>query len=317
MELSRKSADPAAPPVAAELSSTPAAGPAPAAIPAFFINRDCDTARLDSVGAYLRAAELAAERVRAVEGLDVPAHLRPYFFEGNRLRSKLKPGEVGCYASHLVAMELIVQRNLEYALILEDDAAIPHDIAASLADVLANMPAGWDIVHISRDSNRAVKIVADLADDRRLVRYSRVPETTTGYLISRSGAQKFLKPSKRYWPIDTDFRRPWCFGLEIYGVTSPIVHPAGFDSSIHKIGNHSRLRRGIPIPSWHCWTGNPLHTPESIAFNLRTLGALTWTICATHNATRRVVSLLGLRPAIRRLGLAEISARVASSLAVR
>ena len=286
-------------------------------VPTFFINRDCDGDRLVSIKSFLTAAALPAERVTGVEGLAIPPQFREFFFDGDALHSKLRAGEVGCYASHLVAMELVLQRDLDYALILEDDAAVPADINQILADVIAALPKGWDLVHLCKDTNRAIKTIAALPGKRRLIRYSRVPETTTGYLISRSGAQKFLKPLKRYWPIDTDFRQPWRFGLSIFGVTPCFIKPAGFDSAIHMMGNHSRLRRGFPMPTRHCWTGNPLHTPEGIIFNLRTLGPVTWTLCAAHNSARRVVHMLGLKPIARRLGITAFGVRLADSLAVR
>ena len=219
-----------------------------ASIPTFFINRDCDEERRSSVCAHLSNANMTAERVPGVEGLNVPDQFREFFFEGSALHSKLKPGEVGCYASHLVAMQRMLDQNLDYALILEDDAILPADTGEIVRDVISSMPEGWDLVHLCKDSNRAVKIISALDCDRQLVRYSRVPETTTGYLISRSGARKFLKPMKRYWPIDTDFRQPWRFGLEIYGVTPCIIKPEGFASAIHLMGNHSRLRRGASSP---------------------------------------------------------------------
>lgn len=286
-------------------------------IPTFYINRDRDVDRRQSVEAYLSAADLDAERVTAVEGENVPESLRGYFFSGDRVHSTLKPGEIGCYASHLSAMQLVVERNHAYALILEDDAAVPHDIAEILADVLARVPRGWDIVHLCMDSNRAIKVVTPLNGGRRLVRYSRVPETTTGYLVSLAGARKFLTPSKRYWPIDTDFRRPWAFGLDIYGVTPCFIVPIGVESSIHLIGNHSRQRRGLPKPSLHCWTGNPLHTPLAAIFNVRKLGPAAWTICAAHNATRRLVKMLGLHAFAQRIGAVDFGRRIAESLAVR
>lgn len=264
-------------------------------ITTFYLNRDCDVARRESISSFIENAGLAAERIAGINGYDVPAHLRGYFFDGETLHSKLKAGEVGCYASHLVAMERVVERNLSHALILEDDAIVPVDTAKILQEVLRTVPSGWDLIHLCKDSNRAVKIIANIEGGRRIVRYSRVPETTTGYLVSQSGARKFLKPSKRYWPIDTDFRQPWQFGLEIYGVTPCIIRPEDyFESSIHMLGNHSRLRRGFPIPSRHCWTGNPLHTPSGVLFNLRKLGPAAWAMCATRNARNRLTRMLGL-----------------------
>jgi glycosyl transferase family 25 len=289
--------------------------PAAGALPIFYINRERDEDRRQAVEEHLRVAGTVGERIGAVEGMAVPAEFRDMFFKGSALHSRLKPGEVGCYASHLKTMQVIVDRDLDYALILEDDAILPADFQTIIAQVLARLPQGWDLVHICKDANRAVKPVAALDHGRRIVRYSRIPETTTAYLVSRTGAKKFLRPIKRYWPVDTDFRQPWRFGLEIYGVDPCIIRPGRFGSVIHDLGNHSRLRRGLPIPSAHCWTGNPLHTPEGVVFNLKKLGPTAWALCSVHNGMRRVVSMLGLRPVLRRLRLEGLGTRLAGNLA--
>jgi glycosyl transferase family 25 len=287
-------------------------------LPTFYINRDRDADRRESVEGYLKLAGLKGERIEGVEGLAVPEHFKGLFFTGDRLHSGLKPGEVGCYASHLTAMKAIVEQGLDYALILEDDAVVPANLREIVGDVLANLPSGWDLIHICHDSNRAVKPVAQLGDGHRIVRFSRVPENATGYIMSRAGAMKFLRPIKRYWPLDTDFRQPWRFNLNIYGVAPRLIRPDyNFESSIHKMGNHSRLRRGLPIPKSYCWTGNPLHSAESRVFNVRKLGLRAWFICATHNGLRRTVRMLGLGPMLRKLRLDELGRRLAVTLAVR
>jgi glycosyl transferase family 25 len=297
-------------------TAQPAGQAAAGAPPTFYINRDRDQDRRQALEEHLRVAGIAGERIGAIEGLAVPAEFRDMFFKGSVLHSQLRPGEVGCYASHLKTMKVIVDRDIDYALILEDDAILPADFQTIIAQVLARLPQGWDLVHICRDANRAVKPVAALDHGRRIVRYSRVPETTTAYLVSRTGARKFLRPIKRYWPVDTDFRQPWRFGLEIYGVDPCIIRPNGhFASAIHGMGNHSRLRRGLPIPSAYCWTGNPLHTPEGIVFNLKKLGPTAWALCSVHNTMRRIVSMLGLRPVLRRLRLEGLGTRLAGNLA--
>jgi glycosyl transferase family 25 len=263
--------------------------------PALYINREVDKDRRASIEAELSNAGIRGERICGVEALAVPPAFVRYFFEGDRLHSKLTPGEVGCYASHLTALSGVVERGFAYALILEDDALLARDLAQTIDTILANVPEDWDMVYLCRDPEHATKPVACLKQSRMLVRYSRVPATMTGYLISRAGAAKFLVPLKRYWPIDTDIRQPWRFRLEIYGVVPSVVSVAGFESSIHALGDHSRGRRGFPIPSRHCWTGNPLHTPQGLYFNLKVLGPRWWMKCFLRNAHRRVMRALGLQ----------------------
>jgi hypothetical protein len=124
-------------------------------LPAFYINRDCDDDRRAAVELELCNADLAAERICGVDGLSVPPDLRKYFFDADRLVSRLRPGEVGCYASHLKALSLIVERELEYALVLEDDARLPRDLTQTIKTILTTLPKEWDFVHLCGDVSRS------------------------------------------------------------------------------------------------------------------------------------------------------------------
>ncbi len=283
----------------AALSSSARSEPRPQAqfpLPVFYINRDCDDDRRANLELALRAAGLEAQRVSAVEGLSVPARLKDYFFESDGLVSSLTPGEVGCYASHLKTLEVIAERNLDYALVLEDDALPPRDLRRTIKDVMPQLPKDWDIVHLCGAPRRAVKPLAELERGRSLVRYSRVPSGAFGYLISAAGARKFLQPIKRYWPFDTDMKRPWLLALQIYGVTPRVVgHDDTSPSRILAMGGRSRGRRGLPKPSRAAWTGNPLHSPAGALYNLKALGPLWWARCGVQNAYSRTANALRLR----------------------
>jgi glycosyl transferase family 25 len=59
----------------------------------------------------------------------------------------LTPGEVGCLLSHIAVWRIIVEEGLATALILEDDAHFRRNADAYLAEVLAEAPQDWDIIH--------------------------------------------------------------------------------------------------------------------------------------------------------------------------
>jgi len=289
------------------LPTSPRTGPrrdAQFPLPVLYINRDCDDDRRANLELALRASDLAAERIPAIEGLSVPDGLRDYFFDDDGLVSSLTPGEVGCYASHLKACESIAARKLDYALVLEDDAVPPRDLRRIIKDVMSQLPKDWDVVHLCGVPRRAVKPLAELERGRTLVRYSRVPSGAFGYLISAAGARKLLTPIRRYWPFDTDMKRPWLLGLQIYGVTPSVVgHDDASPSRILAMGGRSRGRRGLPKPSRAAWSGNPLHSPAGALYNLKTLGPLWWARCGVKNAYGRTVEALRLR---RLAGLASV-----------
>jgi GR25 family glycosyltransferase involved in LPS biosynthesis len=197
---------------------------------------------------------------------------------------------------------MIVARSLDYALVIEDDAILPPDLRNVVDDVLASAPQSWDFIHLCGEPRRAVKPIAPLKHRGTLVRYSRIPGGTVGYLISREGARKFLNPSKRVWPIDTDLRRPWLFRLNAFGVTPKIIdHDEDAPSPIKELGGRARKRRGLPRPSQYAWTGNPLHCPESLFYYIRALGPHWWMACWWRNVSMRAARLLRMGTPARQL----------------
>jgi glycosyl transferase, family 25 len=243
-------------------------------IPAFFINLDRDANRRCFVEAQLSAAAIVAERFAGVDGSDLPALLARYF----PLDSGLTPTQLGCSASHLSIMRVIVDRSIDAALVLEDDAVLPANLRSVVDEVLAALPAGWDIARLCRAPKRAFRPLCELPDASRLVRYSRIPLGTAGYLVSRSGARKLLKPRRIYRPNDVEIAHPWLLDLDVYGVVPPPIGqargklPSTIGASRGR-GDISRLQRAIP-------------DPRRVVFNIRKLGLAWWLKCWIANGLR-------------------------------
>jgi glycosyl transferase, family 25 len=191
--------------------------------PIFVINLDRDADRLAHIRAECARAGLSFERFSALRGDALPENLRGFF---DAIGSPLSNGEIGCYASHLALHQRIANGEIASpAVILEDDVALCENFRGVLAGLVAALPNEWDIVRLSNGAKRAYLHVADLPGARALVRYSVVPTSTGAYLISASGARKFLEQSVRALPIDQDMRRVWRWGLDTYGVTPIPVTP--------------------------------------------------------------------------------------------
>jgi glycosyl transferase family 25 len=175
-----------------------------------YINRDKDEGRRQLIERQLTQAGLEASRVPAVEGYDLPPDVAPYFADVvTGQQPIMSAGEVGCYGSHLKAWKQIVIDQAPATLILEDDAVLDDGLPHLVREALAALPPGWDLVHLARTRRRhAERPLAHLPCGRTLVRYSRIPPTTAGYLISQRGAAKMLNLEvPRYWPVDTDIRQ--------------------------------------------------------------------------------------------------------------
>ena len=185
----------------------------------FLINLDRSVERLAHMQQQFDRLGMIVERVPAADGLNIPAWMQSEF----KGPHQLSPGEVGCYASHLMVAQKIVAEGLPYAVALEDDAVLDDDFAATCADAIQHAPEGWDLIHLSAalSVKRPLIAIADLPRRRALVQYLKYPWTAAAYVISNRGARKCLAPMARVCPIDWANSHPWLQGLNQFG-----VHPA-------------------------------------------------------------------------------------------
>jgi len=255
-------------------------------ISAFYLNLHQEAARRRCIEEQLAEAGIAAERIEAVDGSRaLPPEVSLYF----DAKHVMDAGALGCYASHIKAWEQTARKSLPYALVLEDDAILPLGLARVLAEIVAALPKGWDMVHLSTEPDRAVCEIAKVGS-RKIVQFSRVPPGAVAYLISKAGAEKLLRAKPRLWPIDTDTRRPWVFGLNVYGVVAPpIGHNWLVPSTIRARGSKRRTpRRGMRAAF-----NNPIRNLDALLFNWRRLGPLAWWRCLLINSALKIAAVFG------------------------
>src|SRR5262245_1473060 len=160
------------------------------------INLDRSPDRLAHMTGEFARVGLAFERFAAVDGADLPESVRPYFCDAaGEVVSPLRPGEVGCYASHLCIWQRIISGQYgSPVLVCVAGFALPAVLPGLLARVLAAAPAGWDLVRLSSTSRWALSAVKPIDAGHGLLRFSRHPGLTGAQLVSRAGAAKLLKP---------------------------------------------------------------------------------------------------------------------------
>ena len=228
-------------------------------IPIFFINLDRDEFRRELIEGELVRAGLVGERLSAINGRSVPEWLRSYYDHD------LADAEVGCSASHLVICKEILERGLPYALTFEDDAHLAEHSKTIIESAIANAPEGWDVIRLVESSSQPFQAVADLGIGRSLVRYLRVPRSTTGIIVSAAGARKLLSPRIIREPIDVEIRWPWQLDLNVYGIEAPIV--------IQKSG--VSLETTIPLRK----RPKKFNQLQRLAFNVRKFGPADYLRC--------------------------------------
>ena len=115
----------------------------------YVINLDRDTERMDSIRANLEGLGLPFERLSAVMGKNVPEWEKLVDMSAYAWRNRLdtpRAGEVGCYLSHLKAMETFLRTDAPWCVILEDDV----EVLPACTDVLRSLAEkdDWDLVKL-------------------------------------------------------------------------------------------------------------------------------------------------------------------------
>ena len=196
-----------------------------APLPILVINLRGSTERLKKSAAELAAAGLAFERLEAVDGRLLPqaelARLAPW--DRGAFFKPLSPGEVGCYLSHLAALERIVREGWPRALVLEDDFLLGPDFAAQLRDLLASGRPVPDIIKLE-GIRAGGECLARLNSGVRIIRNRRPPSRTIAQLWSIEGARKFLAASRVLRrPVDVQLKHCWEGDLDVLYLAPALV----------------------------------------------------------------------------------------------
>ena len=211
----------------------------------FLINLDKRTDRLAFVQNQLDAIQLPFERIAAVYGADLTVEQQALFDQKRFVLEQKKaavPGEIGCAMSHRGIWQQMVQQQLPYALILEDDIHINSKLAAFVADKTHYQY--FDFLNLSANEPYAVSATALQAliaagslirpriwqsralwkqlEWRRRWRIFRLhvlndghiacecdpaPALGSGYILSLKGAAALLKTSETmFYPVDLTWR---------------------------------------------------------------------------------------------------------------
>jgi len=139
---------------------------------------------------------------------------------GNRIHHyDLSPGAVGCYLSHLSIYKKLVNSNLKYAIIFEDDSIMVSNFYEKVLYSLNVVPDDWDILLLG-----VICLKCDEFKD-----YIKINRFwgTHGYIINKQSAKKILefldKPLSKQ--IDTDMSILIKRGLiKVYGVNPILVN---------------------------------------------------------------------------------------------
>lgn len=158
----------------------------------FVVNLDKDKDKKEKIKNECRNAELDYEIISAVDGRELSY---------NELKSKVHPvslnylskGEIGCVLSHQRIYKRILDDDIDYALILEDDVELSQDIKVFLKEFLSVKDKNKGDVFLLYPSglrflNRRINVSHDY-----FFYEAYNSSCAHGYIISNKAAKKLIR----------------------------------------------------------------------------------------------------------------------------
>ncbi|QBF83154.1 glycosyltransferase family 25 protein [Shewanella maritima] len=202
----------------------------------FVINLASSAERLKHITEQLGKFQVPFERIDAVDGRKLSDEeiekYSPQSLVQQHYFRPLNKGEVGCSLSHQKAWQKILDDDLDFAIILEDDIYL-KDNFKSIVELMAELPTmDWDYIKLFPFKKGGESNVRDSIEYKghRFVSYHKYPISAVGQIISRRGAQALIKNMpyvvqpvdghiKSWWELDiTPFGlSPYCIGIDVDG----------------------------------------------------------------------------------------------------
>ncbi len=221
------------------------------------INLDHSTGRLDGMRRQLDAMGLPWQRVPAIHGEKLSDDQRALFDAQGYRRKHGKTvnwRELGCYLSHLAAMQALVRSPFEYGVVLEDDVVVGPDFKP-VVDALIRTGAHWDMVKLSGIRPGAPRPVKALTPGHDLCVMFAKCSGASAYVVNRKAAQTYLDHLlPMQLPFDHVFDRGWALGLQVrkvhpevcthcydQGSTIDVAPPTGQRTEAVKLPWYQRL----------------------------------------------------------------------------
>ncbi|MFC0445772.1 glycosyltransferase family 25 protein [Pseudidiomarina halophila] len=209
------------------------------------INLERSPQRWHAMVEQLEASGLPYERVEAVAGDTLTAEQIAQVFDSKAARHnyhyQLSRGEIGCYLSHLKAWQTILNQQLDYAIVLEDDVVLDAKFRL-LPKVIVQCDEAWDLIKIAAPFKQQKSYVLNQLDGFRSVRFKKPPMGACGHVVSAAGAAKLLAQRPPFFrPVDVDLQWQTELGLVVRGLMPfPVDNSHQHGSDIFAMGDRRK-----------------------------------------------------------------------------
>jgi glycosyl transferase family 25 len=178
-------------------------------VPMVCISLDRRPDRWAAFQRYARKADIEVQKLPAVDSktFDVVKHPGITLGVAHNIKHKIRrshyeidaAGAIGCSLSHFKAWEMLRASSSPAMIIFEDDAPVPADFKARLAKVMADLPAGWDMVQFQMTTYGPGVNGCKPIQGQEPWQFCTALMGSYAYMISQRGAERMLE---RAYPIE-------------------------------------------------------------------------------------------------------------------
>ncbi len=156
----------------------------------------------------------------------------------------LMPGELGCYSSHYHAWLTLLDSRAPQMIVLEDDTIVDWSFLEKLAAVDFTA-RGVAYLRLFAKRPCAFRLHGEAIEPQRyLVEYAAYAHGTQGYVLTRAGAERFVRHCRRVRrPVDLELDRAWDHGVPCLAV---FPFPLTEVSTASTIGSVRWSRHEVP-----------------------------------------------------------------------
>ena len=214
----------------------------------FVINLKDSVERYNYVKSQFDKLGLEIERIEGVDANSLTwEDIKEVYSPEKNRKTYVRPlhkGQIACYMAHVKAWKAILEQDLDYAFVLEDDAMISDKFSDALKFFDSTF-GKWNFVRIQ--SNTKLKRIFHSGDmgNFSFVQYINTPGNAIAQVISNSAVVKMLNGLLPFgMPVDVNQQYYYKIGVHIDSLRPPIV-------STSEIGEDSVLRKYDTANSEH------------------------------------------------------------------
>lgn len=217
----------------------------------YVINMDESPERLNHCADELSKHGVTFERIQAVDVRKNELLKNKHYSEEKNKWSyykSLTDGEIGCYLSHRKAWAKIIEDNVDFGLVLEDDFDVAGDIK-SLLSCVSEIKSKWHCIKLAEFPIRRKATSIKQLGQFNLVSYNKPPIRACAQIISKEGAELLLRLTEKiYRPVDVDIQWFVFDGLIVNGITPYTFEPSNkIESDIDKLGKRKFIKRRMLV----------------------------------------------------------------------